>query len=538
MRGFIHQWLALVLLLCLPFYGEYPAWGQPAPAAVTDVGTPHAVELFVDVAEVNARLEKDINELADPKNTNAELWIATWTWANDYYLNVEKKVTLLNAIKSALVENPNLKVYVLLWDMPGPANILLDLGWVQFKKDEAYEGLTEDAKQRLVIADENLFLRHPISSAHQKFMLLQYGGVSAGYCCDYNNQNFYWDWNDHNSARRAQFGLEVPPVHDTAIRFEGMAVKDFREEFLYRWQKSSDNKGKVPQAEFAVSMKHAGSASAFGKAGAKSLPNLRARFQEPGTTGGEIKDWYRWAIQNARDYVYIENQYLDDPDIADDLIEAYFRKLNWAQPNVVVNLCSTEVLAPRSQINGTFREVMRIRLSTADKIVLKNGRVIQRSGRWRNVIVNKRATQAHLRGRAMDGTIDFDDIARIEGGVRFYTMVTAAASPKVGFQPVYIHSKVGIIDNKLSIGSANQNRRSYGTDYEANVMLTDTATSKEVEAFRSRIMTILAAPDAAGTTPLQRLEHTAAKNTKARSTNPQSTPIGLVIDYPLSKNRK
>jgi phosphatidylserine/phosphatidylglycerophosphate/cardiolipin synthase-like enzyme len=174
-------------------------------------------------------------------------------------------------------------------------------------------------------------------------------------------------------------------------------------------------------------------------------------------------------------------------------------------------------------------------LSTADEIELASGTVIKRVGVWKKVTVNKRATECILHGEGFNRTIKFNEIKQVRGGIRFYTMVTKAPLPKVGFKTVYVHSKLGLIDNHLTIGSANQNRRSFGTDYEANVMVTDSNRTKVVESFRSRVLEILLDPNSVGTTILQKLEQTADQNSKRQSASPQPDPVGLVIPYPFHK---
>ncbi len=510
-------------LVSIALVGLTLLFSMPAVCAESvALGTPHELETFVDVAECSQRLREDIREAGNPTHTSAEIWIAAWSWSNDFYMEADK-TTLLEEIKNALVRNSKLKVYVLLWDMPIAANIFLKLGWSRFNDQLAVAGWSNDCRERFVISRESLLLRHPLSSAHQKFMLIQLGDDSEAYCFDYNFQNFFWDWSDHDVRRRVADGLKLPPVHDTAIRFKGLAVGDFRHEFLYRWAHSNNSK-QVPNAMFRCQID------------SKPLPLLQARFQHPGTKGGDIKKWYRSSLQNAHDYVYLENQFLDDSDISDDLIEAYFRGLSYPQPNIIANLCSVSILEPQSQLNGTLRQVMRIRLSTAEKIALTNGVVIRRTGQWKKVSINHNATKCTLRGASFNGSFLLSQIKQIDGGVRFYTMLTEAATSGSGAEPIYIHSKLGIIDNQLTIGSANQNKRSYGTDYEANVMVTDIAETKTIPALRDRILKVLIAPSATGATSFQKLEQTADLNSAKQLANRLSEPEGMVIHYPYCKN--
>jgi phosphatidylserine/phosphatidylglycerophosphate/cardiolipin synthase-like enzyme len=515
--GFVEACLSISLLLSTNF----AAIARSTADVPGSIGTPHMVEPFLDVVECNSRLQKDIREAGDPARTKAEIWIAMWSWSNDFLLD-PSKTTLVDELRKALATNPNLKIHVLLWDMPLFARVFLHLGWSPFVESRALSGLPEQAKKRFIVARESLLWKHIISSAHQKFVLINLGDDSIAYCLDYNFVNFHFDWPEHNVQQRVDLGLKLPTVHDTGLRFKGPAIADFRREFLQRWQKS-DNKKNAPDCIFPIVP--------------ISVPIalLSARFQEPGTTDGAIKNWYKAAIRNAHDYIYLESQYFDDKEIGDELVRAYHRGLRYPQPNIVLNICSTTTLEPKSQVDGSLREVMRIRLSTADEIELSDGTIIKRVGAWKHVTVNKSATKCVLRGEETSRTIDLNKVKQVHGGIRVYTMVTKNPSPKIGFQTVYIHSKLGLIDNQLTIGSANQNKRSFGLDYEANVMVTDVFDSHMVDVYRSRVLGALLAPDSVGATIFQKLEDTAVQNANRQSTVPQPDPIGMVIPYPDHK---
>lgn len=490
---------------------------------VRGTGAPHVVETFNDVYNANERLRSDIRAAADPKNTDAEIWIGMWSWSDDFLL-VETNRTLLSEIKSALEKNPNLKVYVLLWAMPPGTKLIVNLGWLPFKEGQALKDWPESMKSRFQLASQSLLLTHPLSSAHQKFILFRYGGESVGYCLDYNFDNFHFDWPDHDVLRRAQLGLKVPPVHDTAMRFKGPVIADFQHEFLERWALSNKPKeGPGAGETFPIQQIPADN------------PHLVANFQRPGTKGGDIKDWYVNAIRNAKNYIYLESQYFDNNEIADELIDAYYRGLKDPAPNIVFTLCSTKTVEPKSQVDGSLREVMRVRLSTADEIELMSGRKIKRSAPWGKVVVSKHATKCELEGNGAHYKIKFRNIKKINGGVRFVTMVTHSDTAKNNFQPIYVHSKVGLIDDQMTIGSANQNKRSFGEDYEANVMLTDIPSTHVVETFKQRLLGSAIDPKISGTTLLQKIDATARKNWERRHAGPPAPPVGLVIDYPYRK---
>ncbi len=519
-RKLLHRSISLSLLVALSQADQ--GWARSPNAIVT--GTSHRVETFVDVFDSNQRLQQDIRKASDRANTDAEIWIAMWSWSDDFLLDTNNQ-TLVGELKAALLRNPNLKIYTLLWSMPAGTKLLVNLGWQPFKESAMVSDLPESARKRFILARQSLLFWHPLSSAHQKFVLMKFGGESVGYCFDYNFQNFHFDWSDHNAGRRVADKFKLPPVHDTAIRFQGKAISTLQQEFLQRWERSGSH-STLPQGSFPI------------KAEESTLPNLKALFHEPGIKGGGIQRWYIDAIRRAKEHIYLESQYFDDPDVGDALINAYFRKLNEPQPNIIFNLCSSKTVEPRNQVDGNLREVMRVRLTTADEIELTDGEVIKRKGMWRRVKVNKSATECYLKGRgAKSRKIPLKDIKQTRGGVRFITMVTATteADAKSGIQPIYIHSKVGLIDNQLTIGSANQNKRSARQDYEANVMLTDSRSTHESENFQKRLLEALVAPGAVGDTLLQKVDYTASQNSIHNNADQTTKPVGLVIEYPYQK---
>lgn len=519
-RKLFYQSLCLGLLAALS--PPQPSWAR----ASNDItaGTPHRIETFLDVYDSNQRLQQDIRKAGDPANTDAEIWIAMWSWSDDFLLDPNNQ-TLVGELRAAMLRNPNLKIYTLLWSMPPGTKLLVNLGWQPFKESAMTSDLPESARKRFILARQSLLFWHPLSSAHQKFVLMKYGGESVGYCFDYNFQNFHFDWPDHSASRRVADKFKLPPVHDTAIRFQGKAITTLQQEFVQRWKRSG-NRSTQPEGIFPI------------KAEESSLPNLKALFHEPGIKGGGIQRWYIEAIRKAKGHVYLESQYFDDPDVGDALIDAYFRKLHEPQPNIVFNLCSSQTVEPRNQVDGNLREVMRVRLTTADEIELIDGEVIKRPGTWKHVKVNKSATECYLKGHGSKvRKISLKDIKQMRGGVRFISMVTASSEPdtKSGIQPIYIHSKVGLIDNQLTIGSANQNKRSARQDYEANVMLTDTRATHESENFQKRILEALVAPGAVGDSLLQKVDYTATQNSIRNYVDSTAKPVGLVIEYPYHK---
>jgi len=136
---------------------------------------------------------------------------------------------------------------------------------------------------------------------------------------------------------------------------------------------------------------------------------------------------YLRALRSAEHLVYIENQFLWSPEIADVLIAKLRRPPN-DDFRVVVML-------PRRPTNG------------ADTTRGQLGRLI-----------------------------DADE----EGGGGRLLAVTVTAHDGENSAPVYVHAKVGIVDGRwLTIGSVNLNEHSLFNDSEVNIVTCDEALARE-----------------------------------------------------------
>ena len=72
------------------------------------------------------------------------------------------------------------------------------------------------------------------------------------------------------------------------------------------------------------------------------------------------------------------------------------------------------------------------------------------------------------------------NISGIDGGIQFYTPVRATSN--LNWHPVYIHSKLGLVDDDMAIvGSANFNYRSMLYDGELSAFVLDTKATKDIK---------------------------------------------------------
>ncbi|SFJ65703.1 Phospholipase D Active site motif-containing protein [Amycolatopsis sacchari] len=197
--------------------------------------------------------------------------------------------------------------------------------------------------------------------------------------------------------------------HDLVSRLEGPVVADVAEHFRQRWTEVAGEDlppARVPEPAGGTNVQLL-----------RTVPNGTYDFAPKGEF--TVLDAYLRALRSARRLVYLENQFLWSPEIAEVLIG----KLR----NPPDDRFRVVLLLPRKPSNG------------AD------------------------TTRGQL-GRLLDA----DD------GNRRLVAATISAHDGGTSAPVYVHAKLGIVDDAwLTVGSANLNEHSLFNDTEVNVATDD-----------------------------------------------------------------
>lgn len=200
--------------------------------------------------------------------------------------------------------------------------------------------------------------------------------------------------------------------HDVSLAIRGEAVADVEENFIQRWGDVTGEED-LPRQEPNVQPEWHTPCQVI-----RTIPRFTYRFAQAGEFG--IAYAYLQAIAQAKRFIYIENQYLWLPEIVEALKAALER--NDAHFRIVI------VLPARADM-GKFDNDQQV---------------------------------AALRKAAGDGR-----------RVSAYCLYSGGPAPGLhgfGYRPIYVHSKVCIIDDEwYTIGSANLNARGLATDTEINV---------------------------------------------------------------------
>jgi phosphatidylserine/phosphatidylglycerophosphate/cardiolipin synthase-like enzyme len=341
------------------------------------------VELLVDGAEALPRM------VADVAAAESHVHVAGWFFSPDFRMG-HGGPTLKELFADAA---ERCDVRVLAWAGAPLPLFHPDRGEVRTVRDELTLGtrieMELDAKER------------PLHCHHEKLVIVDdrvafVGGIDltdlAGNRLDHS----------HHLPR------EAIGWHDACVRLEGPVVADVAEHFTLRWPRSLPARARPGEHVDGLEVQ---------------LVRTVPEHVYDGLPNGEftILESYVRALRGAQRLVYLENQFLWSPEIAEILSE----KLR-SPPADDFRLV---VLLPAKPNNG------------ADD------------------------TRGQL-GVLAD--------AAVQGGDEHRFLACTLFQPGPSGGPVYVHAKIGIVDdNWLTIGSANLNEHSFFNDSEVNVVLRD-----------------------------------------------------------------
>ncbi|MCL7745025.1 VTT domain-containing protein [Guyparkeria hydrothermalis] len=315
---------------------------------------------------------------------------------------------LTAVLHRALEQNPGLTIHLLPWD---------------FAMIYAFEREWLPLFARPLARHPRLRVRydgeHPVgASQHQKLLVIDDRTAMVG---GFDPSKWRWDHRDHaadDPARRDPDGQPYPPFHDLAFAVTGPICRDLGELARERWQRATGERlgppalpaGEPPWPADRVSVTLEQATVGI----CRTLPAWRDQPE-----AREIETTLCRLIDEARECIYIENQYFTSHRIGDALIASLEAETG---PEVIV-------LLPRE----------------------KDG--------WL-----ERLTMDVLRARLIERLREADRHGRLR---LFYPAV-------VGLEPdmVSLHSKLVIGDDRhINLGSANTSNRSMGFDSELNLSL-------------------------------------------------------------------
>lgn len=336
-------------------------------------------------------------------------------------------LTLNKFIFSVLDANPDLEIYILLWDYS--VLYLAEREWLPFTE------WRERHHPRLHLKTDDAIDMG--ASHHQKVVVVD--DVLA-FCGGFDLSTWRWDTTKHHAddpRRTTPDGESFQPYHDVQLVFSGRAAKEMGDLCAQRWLRGTGNN--LPRLESEIDNTpwppsvtcefqniEAGIALTY-----SSYKKHQATFQ--------IRRLYLDIIASSRHYIYIENQYLSSHEITEALIE---RLKDKEGPEIVIVLTKEAGLAEESTL-GVLRDRLIERLTNGDQY-----------GRFSV----------------------------------FYPFVEDDSGHQT---QVYVHAKVLIADDRIIVaGSANLSNRSMRVDSEVNLVLAYQEPAAEVKQLLYRLFTI------------------------------------------------
>ena len=324
-------------------------------------------------------------------------------------------------------KKPDLHIYVLNWDFS--MILAMDREWLPIYK------LDWKTHKRVHFALNSY--QPSGASQHQKIVAID---DEVAFIGGLDITMGRWDTPDHkaDNEKRDRIDNRISrPYHDVQVMVSGDAAASLADLARDQWKKAT---GKSPHGP--VRKKQGTLWPDNVKPDIEDIDIALARTQAKYRKQAEIREiqeFYRQAIRDARDYIYIENQYFTAPAIADAIQE----KLEKKEGPEIVMVFPKETAGWLSQFT---MDVLRVRLI--------------------------RRLRKH------------DTYNRIT--------ILYPESPDLGDVPINVHAKVMIIDDRIAtVGSANLNNRSMGLDNECNLFVDSQSqehAGKGIRLFRSRLL--------------------------------------------------
>jgi phosphatidylserine/phosphatidylglycerophosphate/cardiolipin synthase-like enzyme len=291
---------------------------------------------------------------------------------------------------------------------------------------------------------------HPIESLHQKFAVVDgahafVGGIDM--LIDLHGDYDRWDthFHDYFSPLRSNAeNLSPHNWHDAHTVIEGPAVGDVELNFRQRWndvvqRHGRDHQMRVPDRPLPPPVDSKSLVQV-----ARTIPAYTYSFTPEGGIQG-IAQIYANALSNARQIVYLENQYF--------WTDAYYspfgigERLNLLLPN------SPDMERNVRELAAAMRRGVAVAILLPDHPNV--GRFFTDAGLAR---LREEAPEATAQGRLQV----------------FCLAASSAATGEQEYRPIYVHAKVAIVDDLWStVGSANLNNRGMRDDTEMNVATLD-----------------------------------------------------------------
>lgn len=335
------------------------------------------------------------------------------------------------------------------------------------------------------ISGGTIFALSAAATHHQKTVLVDYElpDHAVGFVMGHNMLDAYWDTDVHSSMHRPtspdvwgpnEGPRGFTPRQDISSRVTGPILEHLHENFATAWRKETGQNLLVLRNAKQVA-KQLRPRAGYGTPVMAQL--LRTQAQE---NKRDIEKLYLKTINNATQFIYIENQYFRWPPLAE----------------AIKNTISVQIKAGRDPEKDGSLHLFVITNVTDEGIgagTVNTQRMLESLGRADTIPNVTKEMQIEKIGVTPPGYYDPRDPATQEKQAEYENAVkkirdseilpvnipglkvhicslVAQDSPPDNWMPVYVHSKLMIINDVFTThGSANINTRSMQVDSEMNI---------------------------------------------------------------------
>lgn len=328
---------------------------------------------------------------------------------------------------------------------------------------------------------------------HQKSVLVDFElpDSAVGFVMGHNFLDEYWDTDKHSALNRSEHSKPAPdrgprgmrPRQDISSQVSGPVLEHLHANFATAWHKETGEDLLVHRQAHAVAQ-----ALNLKSGSGQRLMCQLLRTQPQMSMKREIEALYLQAVNNATQFIYIENQYFRWPPLAEAIKKAALDQTGGGRDPGVHGALHLFVVTNATDDGigaGTVNTQRMIEsLGRAETIpqVTKLRRIeqVRKAAPPRprpdgpNDQVGRRAQakwQAELDEQIKEieeSTVAPEDIPGLK--VHLCSLVAPDSPAKQPWMPVYIHSKLMIVNDVFTThGSANINTRSMQVDSELNI---------------------------------------------------------------------
>ncbi|WP_297207347.1 phospholipase D-like domain-containing protein [uncultured Pluralibacter sp.] len=329
---------------------------------------------------------------------------------------------------------------------------------------------------------------------HQKTVLVDYElpENAVGFVMGHNSLDEYWDTDAHSSQSRSGLPSDWGPDEnwrgklprqDISSRVTGPILEHLHENFATAWKKET-GQDLIASRDARSVAKKLKPRPEYGTPIMAQL--LRTQAQE---NRRDIEKLYLQAINNATQFIYIENQYFRWPPLAEAITQVAKRQIsggrrpeihgplhlfvttNVTDEGIGAGTVNTQRMLDVLGRADTIPEITKLRkIAKASKEILTPSSIYMDPGQrqQREKELSKKIEEYQRKEQEIKDSVILPE-ERPGLKVHICSLV-APDSPGANWMPVYIHSKLMIIDDVFTThGSANINTRSMQVDSEMNI---------------------------------------------------------------------